>query len=342
VKRPGVSGLEAVSSGRAGSMGKRRYTGVILSAGKGSRIDPFNTHFPKPMLPIVNRPILEHQIGYMRELGIDDVIVVVGHLQEVIRQHLGDGSRLGVRVRYVEQVQTLGIAHAVMQLERHIDAPFLLFLGDIFHVPKDLGAMLRIHEDGGAGAVIAVQREEDPAAIRKNFSVQMDARGRVTRVVEKPRFLVNDLKGCGMYLFGPEIFDAIRQTPRTALRDEYELTNAIQIFIDTGHVVQAAEVVDWDYNITFPADLLDCNRRVLRMLGQRNAVAPTARIHPGAVLDGAVVGERVVVDAPVRITNTVILPDTRIEGGEDLEDCLLSRDICIRCTPPGGAPAPVV
>ena len=322
-------------------MGKQRYIGVILSAGKGSRIDPFNTHFPKPMLPIVNRPILEHQIGYMRGLGIEEVILVVGHLQDIIRQHLGDGSRLGVRVRYVEQVQTLGIAHAVMQLERHIAAPFLLFLGDIFYVPKDLAAMLRLYEQGGNGAVIAVQREKDPAAIRKNFSVQMDARGHVTRVVEKPRFLVNDLKGCGMYLFGPEIFDAIRQTPRTALRDEYELTNAIQIFIDSGNVVQAAEVVDWDYNITFPADLLDCNGKVLRMLGQRNAVAASARIHAGARLDGAVIGERVVIDAPLRIHNTVILPDTHVEGSDDLEDCILSREICIRCGPPGGTPAPV-
>jgi glucose-1-phosphate thymidylyltransferase len=314
---------------------KNRYVGVILSAGKGSRIDPFNTHYPKPMLPIVNRPILEHQIEHMRALGIEEVIIVVGHLQEKIREHFGDGSRLGVKISFVEQVQTLGIAHAVMQLERWVRSPFLLFLGDIFYVPKRLESMLQAFEGGGVSGVLAVKREDDAASIQKNFSVYVDEKMRVSRVVEKPRYLVNNLKGCGMYLFGPEIFDAIRQTPRTALRDEYELTTAIQIFIDDGYWVKAAEVVDWDYNITFPSDLLDCNGKFLRLTGQRNAVAASAKVHPGARLDGAVIGERVVIQHPIGVKNSIVLPDTVVAEREDIEDCILSRDIKIRCGPPG-------
>ncbi len=316
--------------------GKPGYVGVILSAGKGSRIDPFNAHYPKPMLPIVNRPIVEHQIEHMRGLGIRDVVIVVGHLKEYVQEYFGDGSRLGVTIRYVEQKQTLGIAHAVMQLERHVDGPFLLFLGDIFYVPKDLASMVESFESGGVSAVLAVKREADPTAIHKNFSVAVDDKLRVSKVVEKPRYLVNNLKGCGIYLFGPEIFDAIRQTPRTAMRDEYELTTSIQIFIQDGYWVKAAEVVDWDYNITLPWDLLDCNQRYLRQLGQRNAVAPSAVVHPGARLEGAVIGDRVTVTRPTRIVNSVLLPDTRVDSDEDLEDCILSREIKIRCQPPDG------
>ncbi len=316
--------------------GRQRYVGVILSAGKGSRIDPFNAHYPKPMLPIVNRPIVEHQIEHMQGLGIRDVIIVVGHLKEYVQEYFGDGSRLGVSIRYVEQKQTLGIAHAVMQLERHIEGPFLLFLGDIFYVPKNLAAMVETFESGGVSAVLAVKREEDPTAIHKNFSVAVDDKLRVSKVVEKPRYLVNNLKGCGIYLFGPEIFDAIRQTPRTAMRDEYELTTSIQIFIQDGYWVKAAEVVDWDYNITLPWDLLDCNQRYLRQLGERNAVAPSAVVHQGARLDGAVIGERVTITRPIRIQNSVLLPDTRVDADEDLEDCILSREIRIRCEPPEG------
>lgn len=313
--------------------------GVILSAGKGSRIDPFNAHYPKPMLPIVNKPIVEHQIEQMKGLGIRDVIIVVGHLKEYVQEYFGDGARLGVSIRYVEQRQTLGIAHAVMQLEQHVDGPFLLFLGDIFYVPKQLDSMLEAFRSGGVSAVLAVKREQDPTAIHKNFSVTVDDRLRVSKVVEKPRFLVNDLKGCGMYLFGPEIFDAIRQTPRTAMRDEYELTTSIQIFIDSGYWVKAAEVVDWDYNITLPWDLLDCNRLYLEQLGQRSAVAASAVVHEGAVLDGAVLGERVTITKPIRVANTVVLPDTRVDADEDLEDCILSREIKIRCEPPEGRKA---
>jgi dTDP-glucose pyrophosphorylase len=313
---------------------QQRFVGVILSAGKGSRIDPFNAHYPKPLLPIVNRPIIEHQIEQMKSLGIDEVIIVVGHLKELVQEHFGDGSRLGISVRYVEQRQTLGIAHAVMQLEKHIDCPFLLFLGDIFYVPKELGSMVESFESGGVSAVLAVKREEDPTAIHKNFSVTVDDKLRVSKVVEKPRYLVNNLKGCGMYLFGPEVFDAIRQTPRTAMRDEYELTTSIQIFIDDGYWVKAAEVVDWDYNITLPWDLLDCNRKYLEQIGERNAVAGSAQVHPDCVLEGAVIGERVRISRPIRVTNTILLPDTHVDAGEDLEDCILSREIKIRCERP--------
>ena len=104
----------------ANANGSTRPIGVILSAGKGSRIDPFNTRYPKPMLPIVNRPILEHQVEQMKSVGITEIVIVVGHLQEMIREHFGDGSRFGIQIRYVEQKQALGIAHAAMQLERYI------------------------------------------------------------------------------------------------------------------------------------------------------------------------------------------------------------------------------
>jgi dTDP-glucose pyrophosphorylase len=310
-----------------------RYLGVILAAGKGSRIDPFNAHYPKPMLPIVNKPIIEHQLGYMLSLGIRDVIVVVGHLKEIIQEHFGDGTRFGLRIRYVEQRQMLGIAHAVMQLEPHVDRPFLLFLGDIFYVPKDLARMLRLFEQGELSGVLAVKEEQDPKSIQKNFSVSLGPDQRVIKVVEKPRYLVNNLKGCGMYLFALEIFDAIRQTPRTAMRDEYELTTSIQILIDSGYALRAAEVVDWDYNITFPSDLLDCNFKVLAHAGQRNAVAESARLPDGVRLEGAVIGERVVVDEAITIRNSIVLPDTRVRGAEPLLDCIVSQDVRIRCAP---------
>lgn len=306
-------------------------TGVILSAGKGSRIDPFNARYPKPLLPIANRPILEHQVEQMKSVGIQDIVIVVGHLQEMIREHFGDGSKLGVRIRYVEQKQALGIAHAAMQLEKHLSGAFLLFLGDIFYVAKDLAAMVRAYGSGGVDGVLAVKREADPLAIQKNFSVTIDDHLNVSKVVEKPRYLVNNLKGCGMYVFGPEIFDALRQTPRTAMRDEYELTTAIQIFIDSRYRVKACEVVDWDCNITFPSDLLECNLRFLRHLGLANVVSPRARVHPGAVLDQVVVGDDAVVEHPIRIARSVILPGTLVSSQVPIEDSILSKDIRTHC-----------
>jgi len=307
--------------------------GVILSAGKGSRIDPFHLHFPKPMLPICNRPILEHQIEQMKEIGIREVIVVVGHLKDAIRAHLGDGSRLGVEIRYVEQQQTLGIAHAVMQLEPHVDRPFLLYLGDILYVPRDLGSMTWIAEREEATIVLAAKREPSREAIAKNFLVDADATGRVRRVVEKPRYIVNDLKGCGIYHFRPEFFDAVRQTPRTALRDEYEITNSIQIAIDLGQRVFVATVVEWDLNITFARDLLEGNRFWREREGRDNVVGEGAQVHPGARLSGCVIGERARVLHPIALENVVAFHDAVVSSREDLRDCLLFREDVVRCLP---------
>lgn len=312
-------------------MASDRLVGVILSAGMGSRIDPFNTHYPKPMLPICNRPILEYHIEQLKELGVTDVLVVVGYLKEMIIDTLGDGSRLGVRIRYVEQQQTLGIAHAVMQLESYIHSPFFLFLGDIFYVPTDLREMTTLFEDATASGILAVKREGDPEAILKNFSVDVDEEGRVHRVVEKPRYPINNLKGCGVYLFGPEVFDAIRQTPRTAMRDEYEITNSIQILIDSGRPVYASEVIRWDFNITYPKDLLDCNRMWMEMNGLSSVVSEKATLHPDCTVEDSVIGENVVVDNGIRILRSLVLPNTRVTSGEDVQDSILSEHSSIRC-----------
>ena len=89
------------------------YQGVILAAGHGSRMGPFGERVPKPIAPICNKPLLACQIDHLRGLGIDDIIIVIGHLGHVITQMLGDGRDSGVRLRYVEQEQRLGLAHAV-------------------------------------------------------------------------------------------------------------------------------------------------------------------------------------------------------------------------------------
>ena len=88
------------------------FQGVILAAGKGKRIQPFSSHTPKPLLPVLDRPLIVWQIEAMRELGIDEIVIVIGHLGHHVVSALGDGSRFGVRLEYVEQEHVLGIATA--------------------------------------------------------------------------------------------------------------------------------------------------------------------------------------------------------------------------------------
>lgn len=124
--------------------------GVVLAAGKGTRMRPFSEQWPKPVLPVLGKPLVVYQLEMMAALGIRRVVVVIGHLGHEVVRALGDGSRYGLSIRYVEQEETLGIAHAVSRLEGHVDQPFFLFLGDIFFVTQNLGSMLERFRRGSS------------------------------------------------------------------------------------------------------------------------------------------------------------------------------------------------
>lgn len=300
------------------------YQGVILAAGQGARMGPFGEEVPKPVVPICNKPLLAYHLEHMRRFGIEEVIVVIGHLGHVITRTLGDGEEYGVRLRYVEQDQRLGIAHAVGQVEPFIDRPFLLILGDIFFEVPGLRAMAEIMEQKDATAVVAVKEEENPEAVKRNFSVLLNDDETVRRVIEKPRHVPNLLKGCGIYLFGLPIFDAIRRTPRTAMRDEYELTDSIQILIDYEYPVHVGSVVEWDMNITYVGDLIDCCRHQLRRLGVTRLTGPGCQIAEGTELSETVVGDGAVIAKPARLERCVVLPGVTLADGLDYSDTVFT------------------
>lgn len=305
--------------------------GIILAAGAGSRIRPLSASMPKPLLPVCNKPIAGHQLEDMRAIGIRDFRIVVSHLDDRVRAAFGDGSGLGVRITYVSQEEQLGIAHALLKCEDTVDRPFLVFLGDVFIVPQELGSMMASLREHQAAAVLAVRRESDPALIRRNFTVALRPDGTVARVIEKPRHPQGNLKGCGIYLFDLPAFDSIRRTPRTAMRDEYEITNSIQLLIDDGFPVRVAEVVAWDMNVTTPCDLLACNRRELARRGLDNLVDPTATVHPHARIRGSVVGPRARIEHPIAVDECLVLADTVVDSSGDLHRKLMTPDVILSC-----------
>ena len=312
-------------------MTMREYTGVILAAGRGTRMAPFSENYPKPLLPICNKPLIQHQIEIMKTIGIQDIVVLVGHKGFEIAKVLGDGDKLGVAIRYVEQTQMLGIAHAVGRLESHVHRPFLLFLGDIFFVPGDLQQLFTLFEEQKQGAVLVAKEEDDPEAIRRNFSVSLSPDGFVSRVVEKPRYASNRLKGVGLYLFDLAIFDAIRRTPRTAMRDEYEITNSIQVMIEDGYPVRVASSIIDDINLTTPADLLRCNLMQARSTPHRLLIGANSLLHPQARIENSVIGAEVTVKHPIHITNSVIFDHTCVDSTADFTHFIVTPDSVVDC-----------
>ncbi len=313
-----------------------RVAGVILAAGKGARMYPFSERSPKPILPILNRPLLTHQIEVMRDSGIAEIHIVVGHLGYQVASTFGDGSRYGVRIHFVEQDSMLGLAHAVGALEARIQLPFLLMLGDIyFHLKAPLRPLVEEVLSGPANANLVSMYEPDPVMVRRNFVIQADEGGRVHRVIEKPRYVDSQLKGCGLYVFDQHIFDAIRRTPRTAMRDEYEITDSIQILINDGYVVRHHPIVERDLNLTKPDDLLTINLIELGRQGLSRLVGERVTAPDGVRIDHSVIGDDVIIRHPIRILNSVIMPNVVVDSTQDLDSVVMDGEHSVYC--PGAA-----
>ena len=183
------------------------------------------------------------------------------------------------------------------------------------------------------GGVLACKREPDLEAMKRNFAVIAGDDGLVTRVVEKPRFPRTDLKGCGIYLFDQAFFDAVRRTPRTALRDEYEITDSIQMFLDDGYAVAAAEVVKADKNVSFPRDLLELNLLLLSQSDEENwveggvDVADDAKLQRSVVMSGSTIG------AGAELDECLCFPGARVPAGRVRRRTIFTADSEIRCEP---------
>jgi NDP-sugar pyrophosphorylase family protein len=309
-----------------------RIAGVILAAGKGARMYPFSERSPKPILPILNRPLLTHQIEVMRDSGISEIHIVVGHLGYQVASRFGDGSRYGVRIHFIEQESMLGLAHAVGALEARVPLPFLLMLGDIyFHLKAPLRPLIDEVLGGEANANLVSMYEADPEMVRRNFVIQSDESGRVRRVIEKPRYVDSKLKGCGLYVFDQHIFDAIRRTPRTAMRDEYEITDSIQILINDGYVVRHHPIVERDLNLTKPDDLLAINLIELARRGLSQLVGARVTAPDGVSIERSVIGDDVIIRHPIRISNSVIMPNVVVNTTQDLDSVVMDGDHSVYC-----------
>lgn len=300
--------------------------GVILAAGKGTRIYPFSESYPKPILPIANRPLMAYQLELMASIGIKEVIVVIGYLGYEIVRRIGQGEEYGLKINYIEQKDTLGIAHALGRLEKYLDTPFMLFLGDIFFEADLIGRMVNVMEAEKLQCVIATKVEEDREKIKRNFAVVFDENNFVKRVIEKPRHLTNNHKGCGIYLFDLQIFDAIRRTPRTAMRDEYEITDSIQILINDGGKVKGLEVIKEDTNLTFPQDLLNLNMAELKNRGIDNLIGDNIYIHPDAEFTNCVIGNGVSIVNPISLSDCLVFDRTEVIYDKDLSNSIITSE----------------
>jgi len=179
---------------------------MVLAAGLGTRLRPLTFELPKPMVPVLDRPVMAHIVDLLDRHGYDDVIANLHYFPDTIRDYFGD------RLTYREEPELLGTAGGVRNCADFLDGgPFLIISGDAL-TDIDLGAFVARHKQAGGIGTLAVKRVEDT----REFGVVLhDAEGRITGFQEKPdpAEALSDLGNCGIYLFEPEIFDYFPRRP---------------------------------------------------------------------------------------------------------------------------------
>jgi mannose-1-phosphate guanylyltransferase / phosphomannomutase len=180
---------------------------VIMAGGEGTRLRPQTSNLPKPMLPLVGRPMMEHIVSLLRRHGITDIVVTVAFLPNAIRSYFGDGSELGVRMVYAEEESPLGTAGSVRNARDELHERFLVISGDVL-TDIDLTSVIAFHDKNQALATIALSAVENPL----EFGIVITREdGSVERFLEKPGWgqVFSDTINTGIYVLEPEIFDAI-------------------------------------------------------------------------------------------------------------------------------------
>jgi bifunctional UDP-N-acetylglucosamine pyrophosphorylase/glucosamine-1-phosphate N-acetyltransferase len=274
---------------------------IVLAAGEGTRMRPLTYTKPKVMLPIANKPILEHLISELAKAGIKDIVLVVGYKDEIVRNYFNDGSEFGVSIEYVSQRKQLGTADALKSAIYLLEDDFIMLNGDNIVSRDDIKKIATSDE-----MAIGVVRVENP----QDFGVVEIEDGKVKRIIEKPEKPPSNLINAGVYRFTSDIIEFLEKTPLSK-RGEYEITDTIQLAINSGIEFKAVEMDTW-IDVGYPWDLLKANEFMLKNLKESII---EGEIEDGAYIKGnVVIGEGTVVRSGSYIIGPVVIGKNCIIG----------------------------
>ncbi len=299
---------------------------LILAGGKGTRLKPLTTTIAKQLLPVANKPILFNALDQVREAGITDIGVIISpETGSAIKEAAGDGSRWDSQITYILQTETLGLAHTVKTAQDFLsESPFLMFLGDNL-IEGGVKEFVREFDTHDPDALILLKEVADP----RLFGVaELDEKGKVVSLVEKPKEPKTNLALVGIYLFTPEVHHAIDQI-EPSWRGELEITDAIQKLLDMGKSVRSHILKGWWLDTGKKDDLLEANRVVLDNFLKRDIqgevdsesqIMGRVEIKEGAIIKNSAVRGPVSIAEGCQIKNSFIGPFTSIGAGTIIED----------------------
>jgi NDP-sugar pyrophosphorylase family protein len=324
---------------------------VILVGGPGTRLQPLTFIVPKSLVPVLNRPVMEHMLAYLKQFGVEDIILTLNYLPDAIRSHFGDGQDFGVRLAYCMEKEPLGTAGAVKNAATYLDGAFIVLNGDIF-TEMNLAEMYAFHKKNRSKATIALTWVDNPSAFGV---VETDKNYQVKRFIEKPPpgTAATNWINAGTYILEPEVLDYIPRDQHYMferglfpnLLDAGEPVFGYPYrgyWLDMGTLAQYFSL-NMDFLLAKVSDPLVAHSRRDGMHRDRNVVidpsaaitAPVVigrncRIGGNARLKGPVtIGRDCVIGDGASLENAVLWDNVNIGANASLDNCIISSNTVI-------------
>jgi mannose-1-phosphate guanylyltransferase len=310
---------------------------LILAGGEGTRLRPLTTTVPKPVVPLVDRPFIRFMIDWLGTHGVDDVVMSCGHLASGVRNVLGDGSALGIKLRYVEEPRPLGTGGAVKYAEPLLDERFLMLNGDVL-TDIDLTRQIEQHERTGARATLALTPVDDPSAYGL---VRLDDGSAVTEFVEKPspdQIDTNNISA-GAYVLERSVLDMLEaEQPASIERDVFPRLVGEGLYgcvsegywLDIGtperYLEGTFDILEGTVQTRVRERMGDGFLYVDKRVENAGRIIPSALVESGCrIREGAKIGGRVVLEKGVTIgAHTTVENSVVMQGAEVGRNCTLS------------------
>jgi bifunctional UDP-N-acetylglucosamine pyrophosphorylase/glucosamine-1-phosphate N-acetyltransferase len=273
---------------------------IMLVAGESTRMYPLTYNKPKPLLKIINKTILQHNLEQLKANNVDEITLVVGHEADQIKNSFGTNFN-GIKLNYVFQNERLGTGHALLQAKDFVkDTSFIVIYGDDVYHKDDIKLCFNYY--------VCVTAKEVPDPER--FGVFLLENNAVRGLIEKPKDSISNLANTGLYVFNKDIFSVIEDLPKSE-RGEIELTDAVKKLI-SGQPVPYEILKKW-MPVGYPWDLLTANETMIKEIEkEKNLIDKTSVVEKNATLEG-----------PVKVGK-----NTRIKNGAYIEGPVVIGDDC--------------
>ena len=321
---------------------------VIMAGGFGTRIQPLTIDLPKPMIPLVNRPIMLHIVDLLKKHGITELILLLYHQPMVIKRFFGDGSEFGVRITYVTPLEDFGTAGAVKAAAKYLDDTFMIISGDLL-TDFDLTQVIKFHREKQALATITLTSVKDPL----QFGVVItDKKDKISKFLEKPGWgeVFSDTINTGIYVLEPAVLDLIEENENRdwskdifpkmleakaplygcTLKGYWADIGNTEAYLDACHDICAGRV-----NVRIDEQAMPESGIFLGQEAQsRNAllegmvvIGENSQVRAGAHLKNSIIGRNCLIEEGVELVDAVLWDNVQLKKGSKVHGAVLCHNV---------------